>query len=221
MLLNNLARTLRELRRLEEASDYAERAYATAYQTGAENVVSQALMVRATVYRLSGDPARAAQMLSELEPRWRRALPAGNMAFATLASEQSVLAQARGNMRAAIEASDRAIAIAEKSPQKSDYLGAILERRSDLDRQRGRLEEARRSAERALRMEQEAGESGAVSYRIGRAYLVLGLALDAQGEVDQGRSAFRAALEHLEPCLGPAHPDTRLARRLATSNHRR
>src|SRR5262249_32189491 len=46
MLLNNLARTLRELNRLSEAADYAERAYAKAQQAHDEIVVNQALAVR-------------------------------------------------------------------------------------------------------------------------------------------------------------------------------
>jgi serine/threonine-protein kinase len=215
MLLNNLARTLRELGRLEEARALAERAYASARETGAEHVVGQALMVRATVYRLQGDLDRAGQMLAELEPRWRSAFPAGSMAFANLASEQSILAQARGDLRAAVEASDRAIAIAEKDAQRIDYLPGMLERRSNLDRVRGHLEEAQSYAERALSMEQEAAGPDAVSHRIGRAHLALGLALEAQGKGESARSELLAALEHLEPCLGADHPDTQLARRLA------
>jgi tetratricopeptide (TPR) repeat protein len=172
-------------------------------------------MVRATVYRLQGDLDRAAQMLAELEPRWRSAFPAGSMAFANLGSEQSILAQARGDLRSAVEASDRAIGIAEKSPQKIDYLPGMLERRSNLDRLRGHLEEAQSYAERALSMEQEAAGPEAVSYRIGKAHLALGLALEARGQGAPARSELLAALEHLEPCLGADHPDTQLARRLA------
>jgi hypothetical protein len=91
----------------------------------------------------------------------------------------------------------------------------MLERRSNLDRLRGRLEDAQTYAERALAMEQEAAGPEAVSYRIGRAHLALGLALEAQGKKERAHSELLAALEHLEPCLGADHPETRLARRLA------
>ena len=69
MLLNNLARTLRELHRLSEAQHYAERAYEVARRAGDDVVISQSLIVRATIYRERGALERAARALSELEPR--------------------------------------------------------------------------------------------------------------------------------------------------------
>ena len=215
MLLNNLARTLRELSRLDEAKAYAERAYDAAMRAGNENVINQSLMMRATIYRQLGDVKHAQNMLSELEPRWRRMMPAGNMAFASLASEQAVLAQTAGDLRAATAASDRAIAIAEASPQRIDYLPAILLRRSNIDLQSDRLQDARLRAETALRMEREAGEAGVFSSRIGRAHLALGRALQAEGRIGDAHAAFRSAAEHLAPSLGADHPDTREARRRA------
>jgi len=180
-----------------------------------ENVINQSLMMRATIYRQLGDVKRAQNMLSELEPRWRRMMPAGNMAFASLASEQAVLAQTAGDLRAATAASDRAIAIAEASPQRIDYLPAILLRRSNIDLQSDRLQDARLRAETALRMERDAGEAGVFSSRIGRAHLALGRALQAEGRIGDAHAAFRSAAEHLAPSLGADHPDTREARRRA------
>ena len=75
MLLNNLARTLRDLHRFPEAADYVERAYAKARQAGDEVVINQSLFERARLYRERGDVARAASVISELEPRLRRMLP--------------------------------------------------------------------------------------------------------------------------------------------------
>jgi len=214
MLLNNLSRTLHHLHRLPEAADYAERAYTNTRRLGDEIVVHQSLSGRATIYRLRGDLDRAAEMLAELEPRIKRMFAPGHMFFATFASHQSLLLQARGDLHGALPAADRAVALAEATPQGLDYLPSYLLRRSDIELQIRRLEDARSDAGRALRMEQEAGEPGAFSCALGRAYLALGRALHAQGTVDEARVAFASALEHLQPTLGADHPETRDARRL-------
>jgi hypothetical protein len=50
---------------------------------------------------------------------------------------------------------------------------------------------------------------------MGRAYLNLGRALEAEGKRDESHAAFRSATEHLQNTLGPEHDDTRRARQLA------
>ena len=49
----------------------------------------------------------------------------------------------------------------------------------------------------------------------GRAYLIQARALLAEGKHDEAKAAASAALRHLQAALGPDHPDTRAARRLA------
>lgn len=214
MLLNNLARTLRELHRLPEAADHAERAYAEARRAGDEAVVNQSLIMRASIYRQVGELGRAREMFAELEPRLRRMLPAGHIFFASLASQQGLLAQASGDLDAAIAAADRSIAIAQASSQGADYLPGFLLRRSDIELQSRRLDQAKADAARALDLAQEAAEPGTLSCELGRAHLALGRALLAQGKLAEARSAFGSALEHLVPSLGKEHPDTRLALQL-------
>jgi eukaryotic-like serine/threonine-protein kinase len=215
MLLNNLARELRELGRLSEAADYAERAYTEARRAGDQIVVNQALFERARVYRERHDLARAANTISELEPRLRRMLGRGHVAFASLELEQALLAQARGDLPAAKAGADRAVAIAEASTQHALYLTQILLRRSDLELQTHLLEEARADAARALGLSQTTAEPGTFSSWHGRACLALGRALRAQGKLDEASTALASALEHLEASLGADHPETREARQLA------
>jgi hypothetical protein len=52
---------------------------------------------------------------------------------------------------------------------------------------------------------------------VGHCYLALGNALVAQGRTEDARAAFTSAAANLEPTLGPGHPATRSARRLASS----
>jgi hypothetical protein len=54
-------------------------------------------------------------------------------------------------------------------------------------------------------------DSGAFSMNVGRSYLALGRALQAEGKPDEADAAFRSAAEHLEKTLGPDHPESRAA----------
>jgi tetratricopeptide (TPR) repeat protein len=141
MVLVNYARTLTELGRLGEAADYAERAYAKAQTAGDQTVVNQSLLVRTAIYRSQGDLERAGQMLSEVEPTLRRNLPAGHIAFASLASQRALNAQARGDLQTALDLASQAVAIAEASSKKghlaAGYLEKFLVSRSDSQLQLG------------------------------------------------------------------------------------
>jgi len=219
MLLINYARTLSDLGRQKEAADYAERGYAKATQAGDEVVVNQSLLLRNTIYRAQGDVTRAKQMLSEVEPRLRRALPPGHVAFASLTSEQALNARSANDLKAALELSNQAVAMVEASlkngGQGAESLPAVLVRRGDLELQLGRPLDAANDAGRGLRLLLQAAPVGSFSSRIGRAYHVLARALDAQGKPEEARNAARSAAEHYENSLGPGHADTRAARQLA------
>jgi hypothetical protein len=47
--------------------------------------------------------------------------------------------------------------------------------------------------------------------------MALGRALRAQGKPEEARVAFASAIEHLQPSLGPDHPDTKKALELVAS----
>ena len=76
-------------------------------------------------------------MLAEVEPRLRQSLPAGHYAFAVLASEQSVIALARGDVQVALKLADQALAIDEASTKAGGagvfYLPTLLIRRSAIE----------------------------------------------------------------------------------------
>jgi serine/threonine-protein kinase len=209
MLLNNLGRTLLDLDRVDEASDYADRAYAGARRGGNEGVLNQALVLRTSVSIRQGDLRRAASALAELEPRVERLPPEHFLHFA-LASQQGLLAHARGDFPAALAAHDRAVALAEELD-----LPILLLRRSPSALAAGRHDEAAADVRRALAAAQSAVEPGARSSFIGLAHLALARALRAQGKEGEAGAAYAAALVHLEPTLGTDHPDSREARTLA------
>jgi serine/threonine-protein kinase len=214
MQLVILARVLGELRRFREAEDAGRRAYASARRLGDERVVNIALLTQASIARQLGDVTGAARRLAEVEPRLKQSTPAGDVTFATLASEQALVAQARGSTAAALESANRALRIAESSSHVP-IAPRFLVRRSQLALQMRRVDQAVADAARAVPMAEAGAGSGEVSCEIGRAQLALGRALLAQGKRAEARAAFSAAVEHLTPTLGAEHQETRLARQLA------
>jgi eukaryotic-like serine/threonine-protein kinase len=223
-VLINYARILRELNRLDEASDYAERGYAKAQRVGHELSVNQALLERARIYLAGHELARASAMLTEVDPRLRQSLPQGHYAFASLAAERAMIASENGDVPAALQLVNQAVGIVEAAIQSGGegafYLPALLTRRSAIELQAGQADPAVADATRAARL-QSAAQPGTFSSKLGYAYLALGRALQAQGKSEEAHSAFRSAVQHLQATLGPDHPDTRNARQLAGSETQR
>jgi tetratricopeptide (TPR) repeat protein len=173
MLLVNYARVLRDLHRLDEAADYAERAYEKARAAGDDVVINQSLLLRGATYRERGDLARARDMFDLVEPRLRAQLPAGHIAFASLASERGVLAQAQGHLAPALALTERALALANASVasggQGSEYIPVILTRKAGIELQLGRTGAAVADADRAVTLLAPTVEPGSRSLTFARA----------------------------------------------------
>ena len=219
MLMVNYARTLRELGHAAEAKSYAERGYERAQQAGDDVVVNQALLLLARIYRDQGNLALSQDMLAQVEPRLRTALPAGHIAFATLAAEKALLLLASGQSAAALPQIDEAIEITQISAKAgrggTDYFPYLLVMRADIERDMGRDDASAADATRALDALQKSEEPGTYSNAVGRAYFSLARTLEKQGNREQARAAFRAAADNLEHTLGASHPDSISARRLS------
>ena len=218
MLLVNYARNLRDLGRLDEAAANAERGYAKARALDYDTVVNQALLLLASIYRQQAALPRAAAALAQVEPRLRTALPPGHIAFAALASERALLARAQGDLQAALELMNPAIAIAraamEAGGQGADYMPEFLIRRSHVEVDLGRIDAAELDARTALELLEAGTPEGAWSTVAGRAYLALGRALEKRADAGGARDALQSAIAHLENAAGPGHPETVTAREL-------
>ena len=219
MLLVNYARSLRELHQLGEAADYAERGYEKAKLAGAQVVIGQSLLLRAQIYTDRGELSRAAAMLDEVEPRLHQGLPPGHIAFGSLASNRALIAEAEGDLPAALKLADEAVGVAEAASKAGklggDYVPMFLIRRSNVKLRIGHPDQAESDASRGLSLLQRSAQAGTFSSTRGRGYLALGRACMAQGKTEEARTAFRSAAEHLQSTLGSDHPDTRNARQLA------
>jgi eukaryotic-like serine/threonine-protein kinase len=217
ILLNNLARALKDLERLPEAERDAERAYTEATRRRDQLVVNQSLIVRAGIYRELGQLDRAESALDEVEPRLRKALPPGHAAFASVGSERALLIDARGDRRGALAEADRAVTIAEASTQATIYLPLTLQRRAQIELDLRDWERARADAARAADLFEKTVGQGVPSNKIGRSYVELGRALQGAGQLEEARKAYARALENLGPSQGTDHPGTKEATRLAAS----
>ena len=218
-LLNDYAGALRELGRMQEAGEYAERAYAKATKVSHQIIVAASLFQRTRIYRDRRDFARADAMLSELEPLLKRAFPPGHYGFASFALERAMMEDAQGRASAALELADQAMSL-DEAAVKSGGVGAyllptLLIRRSGIKLEVGQLDGAIADASRALGLLQAPTYRGGFSQNVGRAWLALGRALQAQGKIAEARTAARSAEEHLRDAVGPDHPETVNARELA------
>ena len=212
MLLNNYARILFHLGRLEEADDYAGRAYARAAQVGHDTVINQSLLLREGIYREQGDQGRAREMLAQAESRLSQALPPGHFVFGALESIRSMHAAGRGDLAQALVLADGALALVDASVQSTGgggYLLPVLQlRRAEILLRLDRPDEAAAQARRTLDLLAESIPPETPSRTLGEAHLALGRALKATGDEPAARAAYSAAYQRLRGALGPDHADT-------------
>jgi tetratricopeptide (TPR) repeat protein len=217
-ILHNYSGVLRDLGKLREAEDYAERAHQKALLVGNQILANQSDLQRARIYRDEHQYDRAAAILAELEPKLRSSLPPGHYAFAVFQSDKSLLAEAQGNLPLALQLGNAAVetdqAAIDAGGQGATYLPSFLVRRSNLELETGRVDEAVADSSKAVQLLKSQMEPGTLSSSLGRAYLALARALAAQGKRADSREVSRVALENLQPSVGPSHPDTLRAKRL-------
>jgi eukaryotic-like serine/threonine-protein kinase len=220
MILNNYAKMLRKLNRLDEAADYAQRSYDEAQNEHNQLVIGQSLLERARIAISQHKFAEASELLSEVEPQMRKHLPPGHYAFASLATDRAKIALGEGDPALALQLSNQSVAIGE-SALKSGGQGTFafpgfLLTRSNIELASGSMDQAVADSNRALVLVKANAPPNSFSSTLGYAYLALARALDAQGKHDDARAAALSASGNLERCLGPDHPDTRNAVQLAT-----
>ena len=212
VLLYNYASVLRDLGRGKEAASYLESAAIKARKENNQILIDQTDLQRARMYADNREYARAAQLMTQTEPRLRKKFPPNHYAFAALASDRSRLALDTGDTASALRLANQAIDLDEASIKEigecAAFVPMLLIRRSSVELKAQRSDQAETDAVHALHLLNEQSESGIHSSNIGRAYLALALALRAQGKLNQSQDAFRNAFQNLQDTLGPGHPDT-------------
>jgi tetratricopeptide (TPR) repeat protein len=221
MLLNNYAKMLRKLNRLDEAARYAQRSYDKAQQEHYQLVSSQALREQSRIAISQNNFALANQLLSQVEPQMRKHLPPGHYAFAGLAADRARIAQGEGNLPLALQFANESVTIGETAVKAGGEgafaLPGYLLTRSSIELASGSSEPALADSNRALDLVKSRSNTQADSFSstLGYAYLGIARAKDAQGKHDEARAAASLAAENLNKCIGPDHPDTVAAQKLA------
>jgi serine/threonine-protein kinase len=218
-LLHNYSVVLRELGKLNEAADYEERAHQKAVRMGDQMLALQTNLQLVRIYRDQHRFQQASALLAEIEPVMRQKLPPAHYAFASLTSDKALLAEQQGDLAAAFRLANEAVAIDEAAiragGEGSIYLPILLTRRSVVELASGSPDQASADAQRAVSLLKDSMQAGTQSSHMGRAFLALGRALQAQGRREEACSAFRSASEQLGTTVGGDHPDSRAARQLA------
>jgi len=220
-LVYNYAAVLRDLGRLDEASDYAQRAFDKAQQEGNKNLTDMAILQLARIDTDRGDLAKATTLLADLEPRLRKKLPPGHYAFAAVTSAEALLALAKGDLPNAQRLADESVSILETAIKSggggAGQLPGILVQRSKIEWQAQKYSQAEADATRALNLSQQTAEPGSYSTTLGQCYLALARALEGEGKTADARKAASAAAEQFKSAVGEDHPDTRSALQIAQS----
>jgi tetratricopeptide (TPR) repeat protein len=217
--LSNYAQSLIDLARIDEAADYAERAYRESMRAGNQTAINQTRLRLARIYSAQHDLARATAMLDDAEPAMHKLLPAGHFAFGALAAERAQIARRRGDLPRALEYIDEAIRIDQQAAQQdragAQFLPALLVHRASIETEAVQLPAAERDARQALALLQADAHPGDFSKYTGEAYLVLAQALSAERRATEARASARSAAEQLRAAVGPDHPDTHAAEELS------
>lgn len=218
--LQAYAEPLRELRRLDEAADYAKRAQSKVLTEGKNEIVEMfclAELVR--IYRDQHDFAHAEATFVQLEKLARTTMPPGDSFFYIISSERSLLSQAEGNLTAALASADQTLSGYEAwiplHGGSAPWLPLFLYRRAGIEVGCGKPDKAIQDAHRALTLLRSLLGKDAFSTHTGRANVALGRALQALGKTDEARAAFHAAAQDFDGALGPENPESREAHKLA------
>jgi tetratricopeptide (TPR) repeat protein len=210
----NLARSLFDLARYDEAVALAERAMRRATERGDTVVANQAQLMAARANVAAGHVDRGEALLDEVEARFKTMFPPGHQAFAAVATDRVRVSVARGDLDRALEAADAAMTLIESHPRYRSSIPLALWRRVEILLKLGHFTQARRDAERMVALAVQSGPGDAPSAGLGTAYLALGEALAGEHRDAEARAALERALTHLGPSLGSEHPASEHARAL-------
>jgi eukaryotic-like serine/threonine-protein kinase len=217
--LNNYARTLVELARIDEAADVAARAYQEAKRLGHQKMIVENRLWTARICVAQHDVARATAALDEADAVMRRLLPPGHFLFAVLSAERALVARERHDLPDARKLIDDAIRIAEQASQHggSLFVPIFLTYRADFELAARQSSAADADLHRALDLLLAGAQPGDYSAYVGRAELTLAQALSAEGKVAEAQREARLAAEQLTRAEGSDHPETLAAVRIAAS----
>ena len=220
-LLFNYAALLYDLGQRTEAARYLGLASKKAHELNDNVLADNTDLMQAEMFTDAHAFAEATRQLAELEQRLRKRYAPEHYVFAEVSSARARIALGQGDLPSAAHFATDAVELNEASIRRigrcTVYLPILLVRKSGIDLKSGQREVAASDARRAIRLLEDAEDPSIVSSNVGRAYLALALALEAEGKPDEAQLAARKAYANLQTTLGSDQPDTRSARQLTNS----
>jgi serine/threonine protein kinase/tetratricopeptide (TPR) repeat protein len=220
-LLLNYAILLRGLGQRTEAARYFALASKKAHELNDSLLTDSTELVQAVMFTDAHAFAEATRQLAELEQRLRQRYAAEHYVFAVLSSERARIALGRGDLPSAAHFAKEAVELDEASIRRigqcAALLATLLVSKSGIDLKSGQREEAASDARRAIKLLEDREDPSILSSNVGRAYLALALALEAEGNPDEAQVAARKAYANLQTTLGSDQPDTQSARQLTNT----
>ena len=220
-LLLNYANLLQQLGQTTEAARYFALASKKAHELNDNVLVDDTELLQAWMFTNARAYAQATRQVDELEQRLRKRYAPEHYVFAELSLVRASIALGRGNLPSATRFAREAVETDEASIRRigqcAALLSTLLVSKSAIDLKSGQREEAASDARRAIKLLEDREDPSILSSNVGRAYLALALALEAEGEPDEAQLAARKAYANLQTTLGPDQPDTRSARQLTNT----
>jgi eukaryotic-like serine/threonine-protein kinase len=220
-LLLNYADLLQQLGQTTEALRYFALASKKAHELNDNVLVDQAELLQAWMFTNAHAYAQASRQVDELEQRLRKRYAPEHYVFAEVSSVRAGIALGRGDLPSATHFATEAVELDEASMRRigqcAALLTALLVNRSGVDLKSGQRGQAVSDARRAIKLLEDREDPSILSSNVGRAYLALALALEAEGKPDEAQLAARKAYANLLTTLGPDQPDTRSARQLTNT----
>jgi tetratricopeptide (TPR) repeat protein len=221
--LNNYARTLMELARIDEAATVAQRAYQEAGRLDNQSAILENRLWMARIYLAQHDPARAKAALDQAELLMQKLLPTGHFIYAVLNAERALIARERNDLAGARKLADEAVTIAERESKRgaSLYVPLYLTLRAEIKLAGKEPSSAEADLNRALDLLGKDAQPGDYSAHVGRAELTLAAALNSEGKLSEAKHEAALAAEQLGRSLGPDHPETVFAAELSKTGNSR
>jgi eukaryotic-like serine/threonine-protein kinase len=220
-LLLNYAILLRELGQRTEAARYFALASKKALEFNDNVLTDYTELLQAEMFTDAHAFTQATRQLAELEQRLRKRYAAEHYVFAELSSERARIALGQGDLSSAAHFAKEAVELDEASIRRigqcAALLSTLLVSKSSMDLKSGQLEEAAYDARRAIKLLEDREDPSILSSNVGRAYLALALALEAEGKPDEAQLAAGKAYANLQTTLGSDQPDTQSARQLTNT----
>jgi eukaryotic-like serine/threonine-protein kinase len=220
-LLLNYAILLRELGQRTEAARYFALATKKAHEFNDNVLTDYTELLQTDMFTDAHAFDQATRQAAELEQRLRKRYAPEHYIFAELSSRRARIALGQGDLPSAAHFAKEAVELDEASIRRIGECAALLSNllvsKSGIDLRSGQREQAASDARRAIKLLEDREDPSILSSNVGRAYLALALALEAEGKPDEAQLAARKAYANLQTTLGSDQPDTQRARQLTNS----